>query len=295
MPARRQQRGRRDRAAKQVSEFDIPEDSSDPPAGAAENRTTAPDDEESYIASPKPTKKGRKATLRQPLELHKKKIIRLRKPNPKTSPTTENGGGGEGGRNVNGKPGLNNHSTQSPSQFTSQSKPITHATSVAAVAKTSSSQQQHPPPPPPPPSTRGKSLRSSSKGARGAKRAAATHGQEAQDADKENRPSLSSGSSSRQGRDAATGHRNLSEAPPSDDDDRVAADDGDLSIEIGRSYKHPRTHPPRADADADDESGLDVLSAEQVRLARKYREVDEWDLDFEDVSMVDEASDPLAR
>ncbi len=300
MPARRQQRGRRDRAAKKASEFDIPEDSSDPPAGATENRTADPDDEESYIANPKPTRKGRKTTLHQPLKLQKKKTTRLRNPNPKTSRKTDSGGGGEeeggeGGRSINGKPDPNNHSTQSPSPSTSQSKPITHATPVAADAKTSSSspsQQQHPPPLR---STRGKSLRSYSKGAREAEQAAAALGEEAREGDKENRPSLSSGSSSGPGKVAATRRRNLGEAPPSDDEAAAATEDsnGDISIEVGRSYKNSRTNP--SGVDAGDEVGLDVLRAEQARLARKFREVDEWDLEFEDVSMLDEASDPLAR
>ena len=290
MPARRQQRARRERAAKARSEFDIPEDSSDPPNGAAENQAADPDAEESYIASPKPTKKGKKTTLHQTTKLQKKnKIPTLHKSNPKSSQTSKGkeGGGAKGGRSIYGKQKPQNPSTQSPSPSPSTSKSIstTRATPLATVTKTSSSsqqQQQEEPPPPPPQPTRGKSLRSYSKSAREAEQGTE---EEKEQGDKENRPSLSSADSSRRGK--VTPHQSPGEALPPDDTN-------DISIEIGRPYR-ARTNAA-AIADADDESGADLLREEQARLAQKFREVDEWDLEYEDVTMMDDAaSDPLAR
>ncbi|KAF7504015.1 hypothetical protein GJ744_002894 [Endocarpon pusillum] len=293
MPTRRQQRARRERAAKATSEFDIPEDSSDPPNGAAENQAADPDAGESYIASPKPTRKGKKTTLHQTMKLQKRnKLPTLQKSNPKSSRTSKGkeGGGAEGGRSIYGKPKRHNSSTHSPSPSPPTSKSIstTRATPLAAVAKISSSSQQQqqpkqqaPPPPPPPQSTRGKSLRSYSKAAR-----------EPEQGDKENRPSHSSADSSRRGK--VTPRQSRGEALPPDDTDDT---DDDISIEIGRPYRRSGTIAAAAaaaaaaaiaDADADDESGADLLRQEQARLAQKFKEVDDWDLEFEDVTMMDD-------
>lgn len=286
MPTRRQQRARRERAAKATSEFDIPEDSSDPPNGTTENQAADSDAEESYIASPKPTKKGKKTKLNK-----KNKIPTLHKSKPKSSQTSKGkeAGGAEGGRSISGKPKPQNPSTQSPSPSPPTSKSIstTRATPLAAVAKTSSSQQQQQPPlPASPQPTRGRSLRSYSKAAREAEPGS----EEKEQGDKENRRSRSSADSSR--RERVTPRQSPGEAPPPDD-----TDTNDISIEIGRSYRS-RTNAAAAVADADDESRVDLLREEQARLAQKFKEVDEWDLEFEDVTMMDDDDDaggPLAR
>lgn len=275
MPARRQQRTRRDRAAKATSEFDIPEDSSDPQNVATGNRTADPDAEESYIASARPTRKGKKTA--QPMKLQKKKPPATRKLNTKPSQAEKREKEGGGTSSRGGRTRSQNTSTQSsPPTSTTRATP-------AAVAKTSSPQQQ-------PQSTKDTRLRSYPQTA---KEAAEDNDDEAED--KENRPSHSSASSSK--RESGHQHPSRPGKPLSTDANTATAEahnddeDKDVSIEIARSY--PRGH-------GGDDSEIETeteLHHEQARLAQKFKDVDEWEMEFEDVTFDGSGmgSDPLAR
>jgi hypothetical protein len=103
---------------------------------------------------------------------------------------------------------------------------------------------------------------------------------------KENRPSASSGSSLELvwGRGQRQRYPKLSigdPAPPlssvaAHHDDEEEEEGEDLSIEASR-----RSHKTRGY----DDSELDPdVRDEQARLARKFREVDEWEMEFEDVT-----------
>lgn len=272
MPARRQQRTRRDRAAKATSEFDIPEDSSDPSNDATQNQGADSTAEGSYINSPKPTKRSKKAS--QPAKLQKRKPPSIsRKSNPK--PRGQEGGS----RNSKARKA----STQSPSK--------TRATSAAKSSSQQQQQHQH---------SLTKTTKPISDSSRRADKVVV------EEEDKENRPSASSGAYSKraQARGRAQAQEPGGESPSfaqqaADTADTATAtaaaaadeeaDDNEgtnLSIEVGRSYEHPRAHhdtePP-------------LRGGGQSRLAQEFKEVDEWELEFEDVTMDGEGSDPLAR
>jgi hypothetical protein len=259
MPARRQQRTRRDRVAKDRSEFDIPEDSSDPQNDTAENHTG----EESYIASPRPTKSGRKPS--QPKKLQKKNPPAVRKPNTKIGPAEKGGRGGSiSSRGKSRKP-----STHSSPPSKSRALP---------AAKTSSLMQQSEPPSDKP-ATTSYSRRPSDTDGRGGLSLEEAEGDE----DKENRLSASSGGSSKPVRGQGRGYSklNLDEPAPSP---AALDDEHDLSVEISRhSHYEPRGYG------AHDASELEPdVRDEQARLAQKFREVDEWEMEFEDVTTFDD-------
>ncbi len=249
MPARHQQRSRRDRAAKPKSEFDIPEDSSDPQNDTTENQRGDHDAEESYIANRKPTRRGKKHA--PPMKLQKKKTPPVRKP----TTNTKHSQAGKGGSSKSSKT-----STQSPS-----------TTRTTPAAKTSLSQQQHHP----------KSVKSYS---RVANENGGTQGLENED-NKENRPSLSSGGCSRRvNQDEAA---SLDAAATAGDDD----DDDNISIEVARGKLRP--HGNSVTAVNEPEDGV---REQQARLAQKFKEVDGWEMEFEDVTLeAGDGSDGLAR
>jgi hypothetical protein len=96
--------------------------------------------------------------------------------------------------------------------------------------------------------------------------------------DKENRPSASFGGSAKRqrGRGRDGGHTSALGNEPSS----PGGDDDDVEIEVGRGGVGEKS------GDGEDE---------QARLAKKFQEVDEWEMDFEDVTFDGEGSDPLAR
>ena len=248
MPARRQQRPRRDRSIKATSEFDIPEDLSDVQNDSiAEGRSDLAVDD-SYSASPRPAKKGRKQPPAKLLKKMKKSTNTIRRQDIKQSGTEM--------QETIGKRRTRKPSTQSPS--------VTRATSSSSAAKTSSQHQDH---------TRidESNVAPRKTNSRSSKPALEDEG-EAGPEDKENRPSSSFASSSERGR------KNKPAGDPS-----PFADEEDEEIEIGRGGARAMS------ADGDEES-----RTEQARLAKKFKEVDEWEMEFEDVTF-SEGSDPLAR
>jgi hypothetical protein len=233
MPARRQQRARRDRAAKATSEFDIPEDSSDAQDKEAEEVLEGGEAEESYVASPR-TRNGKRQG--------QGKLQKNRKPPSKIQKQAENGGRHSKSRKA---------STQSPS--------FTGATPSSAAKK--SQQQNHTK------TDHHAKIHSWHANKNGIESVEAEAGSE----DKENRPSSSSAASSKRG----VGNRSAAGEPLSSDDD--------IEIEVGRG---------RVKGDSGDTQ--DEYRVEQARLAKKFKEVDEWEMEFEDVTF-SEGSDPLAR
>ena len=157
----------------------------------------------------------------------------------------------------NGKTRNRKISTQSPS--------ITRATPSSPAAKTSSQHQNY------------TTTHTSSASTRKIYSRTNKHGQKdgkgAGPEDKENSPSDLFANSSRKGRKNTPG----GEPPPSTDEE---VDE----IELGRGGVRAMS--------ADD---VDVESRNaQDRLAKKFKEVDEWEMEFEDVTF-NEGSDPLAR
>lgn len=294
MPARRQQRTRRDRVAKSVSEFDIPEDdSSDQQKETTKNQTGDPDEEESYITSPRPARRGKK--LPQPTKPQKKKPPAIRKPTTK-DPQSLQKGGVRGQRSASRSQPRNRslNSTQSPPPPKSRSTP-------AAKTSSSSTQQSH----------HAKTDRTNNTSysqrtdADGAKNIF-EQGEVEDEEDKENRPSALSANSSAPGMRSGRAKRTRKPKsvskptdlyppppPPPTSDHNREHDDQDIDIELSRSPHHTHHHPNHDrdyDHDHDDEGDgeisrpLDPLHDEQARLAQKFREVDEWELEFEDVS-----------
>jgi hypothetical protein len=246
MPARRQQRTRRDRPAKASSEFDIPEDSSDVQNDTRAEGAGDSTADDSYLASPRPAKAGKKQA---PAKLQKKKPTdMIRQKNTKKSQTDVAG--------MNGNTRKRKISTQSPS--------IKRATPSSSAAKTSSQHRDQ--------TKIDKPNAFLPKTYSRAGKHTQEDEEEMEPEDKENRPSDSLASSSKRGRK----NKPAGEPPPSIDED-------DLEIEIGRRGVRAMS------ADMDEE-----CKDEQARLAQKFKEVDEWEMEFEDVTF-NEGSDPLAR
>jgi hypothetical protein len=234
MPTRRQPRTRRERNAKPISEFEIPEDSSDGPNDVTGREEHDQVGEDSYNASSKAANKSRK---QQPGgKLQKKKQPASSKQSTRSNHVRIPKRGSS--KSI--------RSTQSPSLM--RTTPLSSSTKFAT--KTSSQQEN-------------------SKSAtrkvysRNGKCGHGEHGGE----DKENRPSILSGKPLERGSIAAD-----------------ESSDEDLEVEVGRGY-HGTTS-----------TSEDEATKEQKRLVRKFEEVDEWEMEFEDVTMDSaEASDPLAR
>ena len=258
MPARRQQRARRDRAAKAASEFDIPEDSSDPQGDTFRKRTGDSSAEESYIASPRTTGRG-KRNHPQPTKHQKKKNPPTRNPDAKHPQAEKERSRADGG------PRNKNTSTHS-------SPPTVRAT--PAVTKPSSSSQQ--------PQQRTETpVKLYSRRADGA--GAGTEDADAGEHDKENRPSPSSAGSSKRARRPGRAKSAKTLSGPAD------IDDADFAIQVDRAAS------ATTGRDSDDSEG--GFRGEQARLVQKFKEVDEWEMEFEDVTVDGSGmwSDPLAR
>lgn len=111
------------------------------------------------------------------------------------------------------------------------------------------------------------------------------------DEDKENKLSGLFGGSSKRARGWSRRNTNSStslagEGEPLSSDD--VEEDTDIEVEVGRGRTNRRSHR----GEIDDSN----LKDEQARLVEKFKEVDEWEMEFEDVTFDDGGgSDPLAR
>lgn len=273
MPARRQPRSRLDRAAKAISGFDIPEDSSDAPNNTSDRRTAKSSAEESYVASPRPAKRTGKERP-QAAKLQRRKTRPVRKASTK-HPATEEEKGGRGGSRVG-------HGKRASSTQPSSPSIITRATPSAAKTSSPQQQQQHQ-----------QGHRHHLKSVDGpvrtySRRAGLGSSSAGAEEDKENRPSTLSGASSKQGRvRRPSGNRG---GPLSRRLDERGDDD-----DIGFRFGFGSAGAGRGGGNDEDTELTIFPDPEQARLVRKFKEVDEWEMEFEDVTSDSGASDPLAR
>jgi hypothetical protein len=231
MPMQRQQRARLGRAAKSKGTLEIPEDSSDDRNDGTEDIETGMGVEESYVASPRPIKKSKRSAL----STTQKSISYPRRQTERAGKASRSGGAMK-------------------SKGTSRPSPPTPTSRSVSAAKTSSLQQRK---------QLGSDRATRVYSKRGGQVNDGAGSPSAEEDEKENRPSASFGSSSRQ----APSKRGK---PTSGKTATDARDNDDGQVETGRGRSRATSH-----------AEMDPLRDEQAKLVEKFKEVDEWEMEFE--------------